>query len=120
MEKISIITNKYPNEVDKNVLVFVQQLVWTMRDQGVNCEVICPVPVNLNPKYLTFPYKTTETTENGMSVDVYFPKYIGFGQRYISKYNTARMTTNTFTKAVDRVLNKMEVKPTALYGHFIT
>lgn len=62
--KITFITNKYPNPVEENVLVFLQQLVWSMADKGIECTVICPVPVNINPKYIKFPYKTYEKTEN--------------------------------------------------------
>ncbi|TKD70734.1 glycosyltransferase family 4 protein [Pseudalkalibacillus hwajinpoensis] len=120
MKNLCIITNKYPNPVEPNVLVFVQQLVWSMADKGINCSVICPMPVNLNTKYLKFPYKTSETTENGTTVDVYFPKYIGYGQSEILGFNPARITTNNFTNAVKKVITKMIDKPDAVYGHFVT
>lgn len=118
--KITFITNKYPNPVEENVLVFLQQLVWSMADKGIECTVICPVPVNINPKYIKFPYKTYEKTENGSEVTVYFPKYIGFGQSEILGYNPARITTNNFTRAIRRVMSTMNSKPDAVYGHFVT
>lgn len=118
--KITFITNKYPNPVEENVLVFLQQLVWSMADKGIECTVICPVPVNINPKYIKFPYKTYEKTENWSEVTVYFPKYIGFGQSEILGYNPARITTNNFTRAIRRVMSTMNSKPDAVYGHFVT
>jgi glycosyltransferase involved in cell wall biosynthesis len=120
LRDICIITNKYPNPLEPNVLVFVQQLVWEMADQGVNCTVICPVPVNVNPKYLKFPYKTTERTDNGSTINVFFPKYIGFGQSDMLGYNPARLTTHNFEKAVSKVIGNMNSKPSAVYGHFVT
>lgn len=120
MKKIIIITNKYPNPVENNVLVFVQQLVWAMADEGVHCTVICPMPVNISPKYLKFPYKKTEVTENGSVIDIYLPKYIGFGQSDIMVFNPARITTNNFTRAVNKVVTNMPEKPDAVYGHFVT
>jgi len=120
MNNYCIITNKYPNDVEPNVLVFVQQLVWSLVDMGIKCSVICPLPVNLNIKYAKLPYKTYEITENGNRVDIYFPKYIGFGQSDILGFNPAKITTHMFTKAVEKVIEKMETKPDIAYGHFVT
>src|SRR5690625_3518694 len=120
MKNLIFITNKYPNPIEENVLVFLQQLVWEMSNLNNKCTVVCPVPVNINPKYYKLPYKKTEKTENGNTISVYFPKYIGFGQSEILGYNPAKITTSTFTKAVKKVIKKLDIKPDALYGHFIT
>lgn len=120
MKKICIITNKYPNKIEPNVLVFVQQLVWEMADLGVKCSVICPVPININPRYLRFPNKKIEITENGSQIDIFFPKYIGFGDsHYIFGKSPAVITTYFFTKAVKRIIKKLSNKPDAVYGHFV-
>lgn len=120
LTRVCIITNKYPNDIDKNVLVFVQQLVWAMADLGVSCSVICPIPINLNYRYAMFPKKIIEQTENGSTVEVFFPKYIGFGQSDIFGYNPSHLTTYNFTNAVSRIVKNMNEKPDAVYGHFIT
>lgn len=120
MQRLSIITNKYPNEIEPNVLVFVQQLVWAMADLGIDCSVICPMPVNLNPRYFKFPYKSVEVTENGSKVTIYRPKYIGYGQSDIWKFNPARITTHNFTRSVAKVIQSFKDKPDAVYGHFVT
>lgn len=120
LKNICIITNKYPNPIEPNVLVFVQQLVWTMADLRMDCTVICPMPININPSYAKFPNKIIEQTENGNLVTVYLPKYIGFGQSDILGFNPARITTKLFTHAVSRVINDMKTKPDAVYGHFVT
>jgi teichuronic acid biosynthesis glycosyltransferase TuaC len=120
VKRLYIITNKYPNSIDPNALVFLQQLVWEFADQGVECSVICPLPINLNPMYVKIPFKSIEKTENGAKINVYFPKYIGFGQTCMMGYNPVNFTTNNFTSAVSRVIKLMEKQPDALYGHFIT
>src|SRR5690625_2947181 len=120
MKNLVFITNKYPNLIEENVLVFLQQLVWEMADLNNNCTVICPVPININPNYYKLPYKNIEKTENGNIITVYFPKYIGFGQSEIFGYNPARITTSTFTRAVKKVIRKLDAVPDALYSHFIT
>src|SRR5690625_5912031 len=106
MKKILFITNKYPNEIDKNTLVFLQQFVWEVADQGVDCAVICPVPININPRYISLPYSKNEITENGSEIKVYFPKYIGFGQTEVLGYNPAKITTRLFINAVRRTIEK--------------
>lgn len=121
MKKICVIVNKYPNEVDPSGLVFVQQLVWAMADKGIKMSVICPLSVNLNFKYSKLPYKKIEMTENNNEVEVYFPKFIGFGQSHrIFGKSPAPLTTDLFTKSVRKVISKMEEKPDVVYGHFVT
>lgn len=120
MKNICIITNKYPNPLEPNVLVFVQQLAWSLADKGIECSVVCPMPININLDYMNFPSSKIETTDNGNEIKVYMPKYIGFGQSDILKYNPAKLTTNNFTKAVSKVIKSMENKPSAVYGHFVT
>lgn len=120
LKRLCIITNKYPTSIEPNVLVFLQQLVWEFADQGIECSAICPLPVNINPIYAKIPFMLNEKTENGATIDLYFPKYIGFGQSYIMGNNPAGLTTNNFTSSAMRVTKKMVKKPDAFYGHFLT
>lgn len=120
MNKICIITGRYPTEVDPTALTFVQQLAWAMADQGKDISVICPLPVNINKKFNNIPDVSCEYTYLKNKVCLYFPKYFSFGQQNIGFMNTAGMTTTLFYKAVSRVVSKMEELPDAFYGHFIT
>ncbi len=120
MEHICIVTSRYPTKVDPASLVFVQQLAWTLADLGKRVSVICPLPVNLNPKFAKLPAETEERTHEGNRIVLYFPKFMGLGQRSIGPVNTAGMTTSFFTGAVRKVLKRMESKPDVLYGHFVT
>ena len=63
IKNLCIITNKYPNKYEPNVVVFVQQLVWQLAKQGVNCTVISPMQVNIHPKYITMPFDNVELTD---------------------------------------------------------
>lgn len=119
IQSVCFIANKYPNKIDKNGLVFVQQLVWTMADLGIKCYVICPCAVNIKPKLFSLSEHEIETTENGSKIDVFFPKFIGFGQsHYIFGKSPAPITTWFFTKSVLRIINKYKLKIDAVYGHF--
>ncbi len=120
MKNILIITNKYPNVNNPNVLVFLQQLVWEFSDKGHNCTIVSPIPWNLGLKNLFLPKYTYEYTENGNKVDVYFPKYIGFGQTKIFRYNPAKITTNLFMKCVTNTIDRYNLNPDFIYSHFVT
>lgn len=120
MDSICVIVNKYPNSVEPNVCVFIQQLIWSLADMGIQCSVICPMPLNFNIKYIKIPFKCIEKNENGKEIIVYRPKYFSLGQggRVLQKWRVA-VTTNVHTFAVNKVLKMMKKKPDVLYSHFI-
>ena len=120
MNSICIICSEYPNRITPTSQVFVQQFVWAMAERGVECTVICPLAINLNPSFITVPYKTTETTDSGAVVKLYFPKFISFGQRLLAGLKTARATTDLFHKAVLQVWKELPARPDIVYGHFLT
>lgn len=121
MKSICFIANKYPNEVDPNGLIFVQQLVWSIADSGKNCIVICPLALNLNIRYAKIPEHIRETTENGYVIDVYFPKFFGLGQsHYVFGKSPAPLTTTLFTKAILQVIRRYNLHFDVVYGHFVT
>ena len=114
---VCFITNKYPNEVDKNTLIFLKQLVDEIANQGVKCSVICPVPTNINRNYKKLPLKRVEG-----KVIVYYPRYFGLGQRNYLFFNPAKITTHFFAKAVEETMRDVaELKDVdAFYAHFVT
>ena len=120
IKHICFIINKYPNRVEPNVCVFIQQLVWSIADMGIKCDVIVPMPVNLNREYFSFPASRVENNENGKEITIYHPKYISMGQQgRLAQKARVSFTTMAYEKAVDSVLSEMKVKPDALYAHFI-
>ncbi len=122
MKKMYVLVNKYPNIIEPNVCVFIQQLIWSFADMGYDCRVICPMPINLNFKYIKFPFYRKEKNENGKTISIYHPKYVSLGQsgKILQKLRV-RFTTWQYTKAVDRVLKKQAINSQRdiLYSHFI-
>lgn len=116
---ICFITNKYPNIVEPNVIVFLQQLVSAIAAEGIKCTVICPVQINVYPRLHILP-KLRVDHYMGNNIEVYFPRYFGLGMTDFLGYNPALITTYFFEKAVDKVLSGLKDKPDYLYGHFIT
>lgn len=117
---ICIITNKYPNKYEPNVLIFLQQLVWQFADLGHKCTVICPMAANIHPKYFTLDKVTVEKSFAGNDVVVYRPKYFSLGQTTISGINPAKFSVYSFTKCALKIIRKNNIPVDVLYSHFIT
>lgn len=120
VKNLCIITNKYPNRFEPNVLVFVQQLVWQFAKQGVSCTVISPMQVNLHPRFATLPYESREITDTGETIRVLRPKYFTLGQTTVLGYNPAKISTKSFELCVKHTIEKCGTKFDALYSHFVT
>lgn len=120
LNKIIVIANKYPNNIEPNVNVFTQQITWSFVDQGCDCIVINPIAINYKIKNFSFPFKRVEITESGKKITIYHPKYIGFGQnnKFLLKLRVD-ITTKLFIKAVNSVLRKMNLKNCILFGEFL-
>lgn len=120
MKKILILANKYPNILEPTTNMFIQQLAWAFSDMNYDCQVICPLPINLNRKYNLIPYECNEETENGNKVKIYHPKYISLGQsgKFLQKFRV-KFTTKMYEMAVDRILKRMCKKPDYIYSYFL-
>ena len=119
-KKIVIVANKYPNVLEPNVCVFIQQLVWSFADMGYDCNVVVPLPINLNREYRNIPYCVVENTERGTAVKVYHSQYISMGQSGATlQKQRVLFTTKMFERAVDSVIKKMDRTPDVLYSHFL-
>lgn len=120
MIDILILANKYPNPVEPNVCVFIQQLVWQFADMGYSCKVISPLAVNLNLKYKDINEISCEKTENENEVIVYRPKYLSSGQAY-GPFQKTRVfiTTELYEKAVGRIIEKYKISFDTVYSHFL-
>lgn len=102
------------------MLVFLQQLAQEMANQGKNITVISPLQVNLNLNYCKIPYHTTEMTEQGQIIDVYWPKIFGLGQSHlIMGKSPVHVTTYFLEKAAEKVIKNLNTKPDVIYGHFL-
>lgn len=121
INRIIVLANKYPNEIQKNVNVFTQQLTWCFADLGIECVIICPLAINYNYKNYKLPYKKIEKTDKGNVVTIYRPKYVGFGQNNsLLQKLRVRFTTYNYLNAVNRVLDKLDVKKNdILFSEFL-
>lgn len=117
---ICVITNKYPNKLEPNILVFLQQLVWQFADLENSCTVICPMGANLHPKYFKLKEKSVEKSFGGKDVTVYRPKYFSLGQTSFAGINPAKISVASFTNCAMNTIKKHNIKADVIYSHFIT
>ena len=120
-KSIMVLANKYPNILEPTTNMFIQQLAWQFADMGLECIVVCPLPVNMNIKYKNIPFLEEETSDNDMTIKVYHPKYISLGQSgSCLQKQRVLFTTKMYEGAVKKVLEKLERKPDYLYSYFLT
>lgn len=120
MNKICIIVNDYPNEINHNKLVFVKQLALKWTDMGIDCLVICPIATNIHREYSNLKYQYIETTKKGNKITILFPRFFGFGQkRRVFGLRLARLTTFLFTRCAYHAYLKSEFDCDAFYAHFL-
>lgn len=120
IEQIIILANKYPNQIEKNVNVFTQQLTWCFADMGISCKVICPKPIGYEKMKARLKSFQIEKSENGKIIEIYRPTYLSFGQsNSLFQKQRVSITTNNYISAVDRVLSKFNLKNTVLFAEFI-
>lgn len=117
---ICFVIYRYPNPVRPFSMNFVQQLAWSMSDAGHKVTVISPIPVTIMPKSITVPYHIVERTDAGNTVDVFYPKTIGFGQSHkILGKSPVGLTVKYMLQAAEKVFESLPEKPDVLYGHFL-
>lgn len=112
--KIALISGGYPTP-ELQFLVFVQQLVEQLIDQGVEVTVIAPQSIDhcVVHKEPLLPYKTTYSTKKGHEYFVYRPKFFSFGDRGGIFGAVSRLTKK---KGIFKVLNKIQYD--CIYTHF--
>lgn len=113
MKKIVVVAGDYPAEGHMR-LVFVQQLVHSMIDQGTELTVVAPQSIahSVVHKVKLLPKVTVEHTAKGKQYYIYRPYIITAGNslflsRFLKVWNSM---------VLNRILKR--VKPDVLYAHF--
>lgn len=122
LKNICFIADGYPSEYFvKNA--FVETLVNSMADLGVNCTVIAPQSLShvLLGRENRLPYRQVRRTPVGNEITVITPKYYSVSTKKLGLVNTASLTLANSKRAVERAFVKLlrSEKFDAIYGHFI-
>ncbi|SCZ81398.1 glycosyltransferase family 4 protein [Acidaminobacter hydrogenoformans] len=122
INSICIITGSYPTPLNP-VSTFVDQLVSTWADQGVNCFVINPRSLNKSFSQTRKEDNQREwirTTNKGNKVMVYSPRFLSCSNKNVLGFNSGILTYKNYRKAVEKELHRLNMEPDVLYGHFIS
>lgn len=111
-KQICFILDWYPTKTN-NGCVFAKHLIYAIADKGFECVVITPRIANAHTEKV--PYERAETTANGNNIRIYTPTYLHFS----SRKQTIKMSMNSHFKSVMKTIKKEQLKPDAVYGHFI-
>lgn len=109
---ICFILDWYPTKTN-NGCVFVKHLIYAIAEKGFKCTVIAPKIRFIQKEKV--PYKRIEHTEGGNEITIYTPEYVHLG----SKKQTIKLSMNNHFRSVMRVIKKENIRPDAVYGHFI-
>ncbi|WP_170164767.1 glycosyltransferase [Thiocapsa rosea] len=100
-----------------------RQFAHAVARQGVRCTVIQPVAVHEAWRSDGFPARTYEDAGHDARVEIFRPRFLSVSAResyaFMGPLSPSRMTLHRFTAAVRRVLSRYQVRPDALYGHFL-
>lgn len=109
--KLTILSNDFPSK-GRPVYVFVEQLVNTLVDQGIEISVIAPQSLtrSILRNIPLLPKRMTVETKKGNKYNVYRPYSLTLSNKNISIFSWY----NVF--AIENTLKK--IKPEILYGHF--
>ena len=116
IKHICFIAGNYPTNEDP-VYTFVRQLVCSVADLGIKCSVIAPQSITKNIIYrkLKRPYHWIDKSKKNFTIDIYQPSYISFSN---FKIFDASLSNYFWCRAVINSFEKINLKPTLLYGHF--
>jgi len=116
---ILFIAANYPSLAMPSNGTFVQQFVWAMARLGNSCTVIKPTSV-FDRRYGPYPdVHYQENAGQGVTVEVYRPRYLSFSSRDLGFINTGRWTQYSFNRAVKSTAAALKKTFHVFYGHFL-
>lgn len=118
MKQILIISARYPNSKDPTAAVFVQQLAEAIADNSVEVTVISPATIGKLKIEGYQGFRRIDCTKQGNNIIVYCPLTLKFGGKTIFGFHMAWITKMFYNHAVLKTIQKVELQPDALYGHF--
>lgn len=120
---LGVVTSNYSAPGRPTNGTFVRQFAHAVARQGVRCTVINPVAVHEALRRDGFPEHVVEAVGNGRQVEVHRPRFLSVSARetfaFLGPLSPSRLTLNRFTAAVRRVFVQQQIRPDALYGHFL-
>lgn len=117
-----IVSSNYPAPANPTNGTFVRQFAHAVARQGVRCTVIQPVAFHRAFSDSSYPFYEMQEVTRG-AVEVYRPRILSLSVHKsclsLGPLNPSLFTFAQFTAAVRKVLSQKQIRPDALYGHFL-
>ena len=121
--RLAVVTSDYPSPAQPTCGTFVREFAHAVARQGVACTVIHPVAVHHAWRGKGYPFRDWEDARGEKRVDVFRPRFLSFSARdafiRLGPLSPSLFTLRRFTGAVIRTLRAQDLRPDALYGHFL-
>lgn len=117
---ICVITSGYPTPQTPTTYTFLEQLVCSMADMGLEISVVYPNSFLRKKRTSVQDSKlVSKQTKKCNLINIYRPDYLSLSDKKIAGISTAQIGYSNFVRAVKNVLKKMDPKPDILYSHFL-
>ena len=118
--ELCIIASNYPT-LNRQVHVFLDNVVVKLVDRGITCNVIAPQSsfAYMTKKAIRREFVSERTTPNGNKYTVYSPLYTVYPIKRIGKHYLADHTKMSYYRAIKRVYKKYGLHADVMYSHFI-
>ncbi len=115
-----IIASNYPTP-NRQVHVFLDNVVVKLVDRGIKCNVIAPQSsfTYFTKKNIRREFVSERTTPNGNKYMVYSPLYTVFPMRKVGNVYLADQSKMSYYRAAKRVYKKYNMNADVIYSHFI-
>ena len=115
-----IVASNYPTP-NRQVHVFLDNLVIKLVDRGITCNVIAPQSsfAYIRKKKIRREFVSERTTPNGNKYMVYSPLYTVYPMKKLGSCYLADRTKMSYYKAIKRVYKKHNMNADVIYSHFI-
>lgn len=117
--ELCIVASNYPTP-NRQVHVFLENVVVKLVDRGIQCNVIAPQSSfsYMTKKNIRREFVSERTTPNGNKYMVYSPLYTVFPAKKIGKTYLADQSELSYYRAVKRTYKKRAMQADAIYAHF--
>lgn len=123
LNHLLVVTGNYPAPGQPSSGTFVREFVRSVARQGTQCSVIAPVAFHKGRDQTAFPKMEPGALSSAAEVTVYRPRYLSVSAwsklGFLGRFNPTRLTFLQFEQAVLRTVRNQQLKPDAIYGHFL-
>ncbi len=124
IKHLLVVAGNFPSPGSPSSGTFVQEFVRGVARQGVKCTVIAPVALHKGRNQSAYPIEAfDDSAGSGQRICILRPRFISLSAwnklKLLGKFNPTRFTYLQFESSVLKTIQKRQLNPDAIYGHFL-